>query len=76
MPLKGVPFCISPELLCVLSAAGHGDEIRKFDHCVHIIHREFLPRCANKTKEILMLTYILIMELGPEVPTGILFNAK
>ena len=29
MPLKGVPFILSPELLHVLCAAGHGDEIGK-----------------------------------------------
>lgn len=27
MPLKGIPFILSPDLLYVLSAAGHGDEI-------------------------------------------------
>jgi len=27
MPLKGIPAIISPELLFVLSSAGHGDEI-------------------------------------------------
>jgi len=31
MPLKGIPFILSPDLLYVLSAAGHGDEIGK--HC-------------------------------------------
>jgi len=29
MPLKGIPFILSPDLLYVLSAAGHGDEIGK-----------------------------------------------
>jgi len=27
MPLKGIPFIISPELLTALYKAGHGDEI-------------------------------------------------
>ncbi|CAD5121684.1 DgyrCDS10171 [Dimorphilus gyrociliatus] len=27
MPLKGIPFNLSPDLLKLLSAAGHGDEI-------------------------------------------------
>lgn len=27
MPLKGIPFILSPDLLYVLAAAGHGDEI-------------------------------------------------
>ena len=27
MPLKGIPFILSPDLLQVLCAAGHGDEI-------------------------------------------------
>ena len=32
MPLKGIPAIISPELLYVLSSAGHGDEIGRSMH--------------------------------------------
>ena len=27
MPLKGVPKCLSPEILHTLSSMGHGDEV-------------------------------------------------
>ena len=27
MPLKGIPKCLSPDLLHALSSMGHGDEI-------------------------------------------------
>jgi len=30
MPLKGIPFILSPDLLHALCAAGHGDEIGKY----------------------------------------------
>ena len=35
MPLKGIPFILSPDLLYVLSAAGHGDEIGKYCRDCH-----------------------------------------
>jgi len=37
MPLKGIPFILSPDLLYVLAAAGHGDEIGKnYTNCHEI----------------------------------------
>ncbi len=35
MPLKGVPFILSPDLLHVLASAGHGDEIGEYQSRFH-----------------------------------------
>ena len=36
MPLKGIPFILSPDLLQVLCAAGHGDEIGNVHAFLHL----------------------------------------
>lgn len=47
MPLKGIPFIISPELLATLCRAGHGDEIVLAD-----AHFPTSSVCMNGPQEI------------------------
>lgn len=50
MPLKGVPKCLTPEILHTLSSMGHGDEIVLAD--AHFPASSVCKSSACGTKEI------------------------